>query len=323
MVGGAVRDEIRDIDPKDFDFCIVGIKESVAKIIVSTVFDEPCVDVISNAPVFNCGGFEFAMARKEVQTARGKSTFEFESTPEITIEEDLRRRDFTAGAIAKNVLTGEIIDPFNGRRDIEKGILRAVDPSTFVQSPERVLRGIAQSARFGWGIHPDTILLFQEMKKDFDTIPVEQIWLHFEKASQSMGKNSWWFAWNLGVTGWSRFFPEIRLWDSFKAFNRNSGKTEDKQIWFFVSLTENMSFNERETFFDRINAPNRIRRLTGEFHEFGGRRPARLVEGRDLMHLVEPSPKMGQMVNWCFAKQIECPECTKEELVAMVEENFK
>ena len=114
----------------------------------------------------------------------GKHGFKFFTSPEITPLQDALRRDFTIGAIFVNLLSGRIFDPFDGKSDLEERFIRAVDPQTFVQSPERVLRGAAQAARFDFDVTHGTIDLMRSMAVDFDTIPVEQIWRHFEKAAK-------------------------------------------------------------------------------------------------------------------------------------------
>lgn len=322
LVGGAVRDNIRGVKPKDFDFVVCGITEQSAKDIISAEFKEECVNVISNAPVFSCGGHEWAMARIEEQKARGKSGFTFISSPSVTIKDDLRRRDFTVNAIAVDIVNGNEIDPFGGKKDIKHRVLRCVDKDTFVQSPERVFRGISQAARFGFDIHHDTIELMVKMQRDFDTIPVEQIWLHFEKAGSQLNKNSWKFVWFLFATGWNRFFPEVKQGAAEDALKENSGKTDDKVEWFIASLCAKMTPNERNSFFDRINAPKRVRRVASEFCTFGSHKPARLIEGRDIEHIVPKGKEMGQAVNMAFIAQINGQVKTKEEAIDFVKNNF-
>ncbi len=322
LVGGAVRDEIRGVKPKDFDFCIVGITEDTAKAIVQILLNDECIDVISNAPVFTCAGFEFAMARIETQESSGKSGFTFVSSPDVTLLEDLKRRDFTAGAIAQDVLTGEIVDPFDGERDIKDGILRCVDPETFVQSPERVFRGLAQSARFDWSVDDVTIQCMREMAEDFDTIPVEQIWLHVEKCA-SQSTNSWRFLLTMREADWHVFFPEIKISRAMRALDDNQDRTEDKVEWFIASLMANMTPNERNSFLGRINAPKKIRRVATEFCVFGGHKPEPLVTGKDLFHIVEKDKRMGQLVAKVFDKQIQNPNLNKQELVLFAEQQME
>lgn len=323
LVGGAVRDEIRGVQPKDFDFVIVGLSEKRSQEIVSRVFGEPCVNVISNAPVFACGGDEFAMARVEKQVRGGKGGFEFESNPSVTLMDDLIRRDFTSGAIAKDVLTGEIIDPFNGISDIKNETLKHVFAESFVQSPERVFRGIAQAARFGWTIHHSTIELMEQMKKDFDLIPIEQIWLHFEKAGMQLNCESWRFSMFLSLSGWNEFFPEIKAVTASHALIKNGEEEENKVEWFIASLMAGMSLNERESFLDRINAPRAVRRVACEFEAFGGFKPQRWVEGRDISHVVPAGKEMGKFVNLCFIGQLNGQFTSKEDAIRWVENSVK
>ena len=119
---------------------------------------------------------EYALARTERKTARGYKGFEIQASPEVTLEQDLARRDLTINAIACDEV-GNIIDPHQGVADLRAGILRHVSPA-FVEDPVRVLRVARFAARFGFGIAPETLELMREMARngEVDHLVPERAW---------------------------------------------------------------------------------------------------------------------------------------------------
>ena len=119
---------------------------------------------------------EYALARTERKTARGYKGFEIQASPEVTLEQDLARRDLTINAIASDV-DGNIIDPHKGVADLRAGILRHVSEA-FVEDPVRVLRVARFTARFGFTIAPETLELMREMVRngEVDHLVPERVW---------------------------------------------------------------------------------------------------------------------------------------------------
>lgn len=324
IVGGAVRDAVRGVTPKDFDFMVAGISKEQVMEIVSHFGVIEVADAISNAPVFIASidgiSVEIAMARIEKDIAPGKHGFEFISHPGVTPEEDMIRRDFTIGAIFQDVITGEIFDPFGGISDIKQGIIRHVDAETFVQSPERAFRAMSQAARFGFVIASETIVCMNAMKKDFHTIPAEQIWRHIEKAGESPKEPSR-FILGMFMSGWDEFFPEIHgaeaigvMWD-----NGCSNVVE-----FVAAMIAGMSFMEEQSFFAKICCPKAIAKAAVEVKHFGkDGKPVAWVNGRDIAHVMQPGVQMGVACRWAFVGQINGMFEDKAAAVAWVEETFK
>lgn len=327
VVGGAVRDKIRHVTPKDFDFMVSGVwQEDVVRIITEFGGEIAVADAISNAPVFiaTIGGedFEIAMARIEVDNAPGKHGFRFVSNPEISPLVDAKRRDFTIGAIYQDVVSGAIFDPFNGVSDVKAGIIRHVDTETFVQSPERVFRAAAQSARFGFRVHNETLRLCRIMRRDFHTIPREQIWRHIEKAGTNPVKASN-FLDVLIVASWDKFFPihTTQAARAMFALDRQDTVTVEQ---FVAALIAGMSFTEEETFFEMICCPKSVARKAVEIKQFGnGGKPGAWVQGRDIMDVVEPGVEMGKAVRWGYIGQINDIFNDKDEVINWIKENFK
>ena len=171
-VGGCVRDELMGTEPQDIDYCLVGMVKKNFK----TLFPA-AIEVGKSFPVFriNIDGksCEIAFARTERKVGSGYRGFKVASNPKITIEEDLKRRDTTINSMAKDCLTGEILDPYQGQVDLAKKVLRATS-THFVEDPVRALRLASQAARFGFSIDPDTFALAKTMGVELALEPVER-----------------------------------------------------------------------------------------------------------------------------------------------------
>jgi len=170
-VGGAVRDELLGLPVKDRDYVVVGATpEEMAK--------QGYKPVGRDFPVFLHPRThnEYALARTERKTARGYHGFEFHATPDVTLEQDLARRDLTINAIARDA-EGRVIDPFNGAADLKARMLRHVSPA-FVEDPVRILRVARFAARFGFRIAPETMKLMRDMASggEADALVPERVW---------------------------------------------------------------------------------------------------------------------------------------------------
>lgn len=176
LVGGSVRDEIMGRQKHDEDYCIVGVSFDA----FLNAFPEAKTRGKS-FPVFDLEGKEFALARIEKKTGKGHKEFEVEANKEITIEQDLARRDITINSIAKDVLTGEIRDPFQGVKDIEKKIIKATTES-FKEDPLRVYRVARMASELGFQVDENTMRLMNELKKELNTLSKERVFEEFKKA---------------------------------------------------------------------------------------------------------------------------------------------
>jgi tRNA nucleotidyltransferase (CCA-adding enzyme) len=170
-VGGAVRDRLLGLPVKDQDYVVVGATpEQMVRLGYRPVGKD--------FPVFlhPVTQEEYALARTERKKGRGYKGFEIHASPEITLEQDLARRDLTINAIARGE-DGTIIDPFGGVADLKAGILRHVGPA-FVEDPVRVLRVARFAARFGFEIAAETLALMREMvaNGEVDHLVAERVW---------------------------------------------------------------------------------------------------------------------------------------------------
>src|SRR5450756_3143454 len=119
---------------------------------------------------------EYALARTERKTARGYQGFAVYAAPDVTLEQDLLRRDFTINAIAQDA-DGKLIDPHNGIADLRAGILRHVSMA-FSEDPVRILRAARFAARFGFAMAPETLTLMRDMVSsgEVDALVAERVW---------------------------------------------------------------------------------------------------------------------------------------------------
>ena len=175
-VGGSVRDELLDMENHDEDYCVTGISFDEFQ----TLFPEAIVRG-KFFSVFDINGKEFAIARRERKIGVGHNSFDIQTDKSITIEEDLARRDITINAIARDVLTNEIIDPYGGRKDLENKTIRAVT-AHFKEDPLRVYRTARFAAKLGFTVDPKTLQMMHELKKELSTISVERVYTEFSKA---------------------------------------------------------------------------------------------------------------------------------------------
>ena len=180
LVGGAVRDKLLNIPVRERDYLVVGgtPEEMMA---------EGFKPVGKDFPVFLHPetGAEYALARKERKHGQGYGGFTFYTTPDISLEEDLLRRDLTINAMAEDAL-GQLIDPYNGRRDLEAHLLRHVS-GAFVEDPLRVLRVARFAARFshlGFRVAPETMELMGTIAESGELafLTPERVWREMEIA---------------------------------------------------------------------------------------------------------------------------------------------
>lgn len=184
VVGGWVRDSLRGVEPKDKDYVISGVGEDE----FISLFPE-AQKVGRSFPVFllrvNGEASEIAFARTERKTGKGYRGFCVQSSIDVTIEDDLSRRDTTINAMALELFedgaTPQLINLFSGEADVERGIIRAVS-SCFTEDPVRALRAARQAAEFGYDIEPNTIRYMHLCREELEGEPQERIFAELSRA---------------------------------------------------------------------------------------------------------------------------------------------
>ena len=207
LVGGCVRDALMGKEPKDWDLEVYNLAPER----VREVLDQfgPVNAVGESFTVYKLGRhLDISIPRRERKSGRGHKAFIIEGDPEMSVIEATRRRDFTINAILQDPLTGELIDPFNGGRDIEQRILRVVSAGTFAEDSLRVLRAAQFAARFEFQIDPATVELCRTI--DLSDLPPERIWGELEKLLLQSTRPSTGLEWLRKLGAVEKLFPEIQ-----------------------------------------------------------------------------------------------------------------
>ena len=246
VVGGAVRDELLGLPVKDRDHVVVGATpEQMVRLGYKPVGKD--------FPVFLHPQTheEYALARTERKSGRGYKGFAVHAAPEVTLEEDLRRRDLTINAMAR-ADDGTLIDPFGGAKDLRAGILRHVSEA-FAEDPVRILRVARFAARFDFAVSPETLLLMKNMvaSGEADALVSERVWQEFAKGLQaSQPQRMLRVLEESGLR--ARLLPELK---------DIPGRFEGRLPVRFALLAWPLQPPEVEAMCDRLRAPNDVREL--------------------------------------------------------------
>ncbi|WP_271273105.1 hypothetical protein [Aliamphritea hakodatensis] len=180
LVGGAVRDKLLGYPVYDRDWVVVGASPEI-------MLQQGFRPVGQDFPVFihKDSGEEYALARTERKSGKGYTGFQYHASPDVTLEEDLLRRDLTINAMAESA-DGQIIDPYNGQQDLQQRILRHVSPA-FAEDPLRVLRVARFAARYahlGFTLAPETLALMQQLASsdELEFLTPERVWQEMQRA---------------------------------------------------------------------------------------------------------------------------------------------
>ena len=204
-VGGAVRDELLGLRVSDRDYVVVGgTPEEMEQLGYKPVGKD--------FPVFLHPRTheEYALARTERKVARGYKGFRMHAAPDVTLEQDLERRDLTINAMARDE-SGNLVDPFGGAADLERGLLRHVSPA-FVEDPVRILRVARFAARFGFAVAPETMSLMRQMvaSGEADALVPERVWQEFSRGLME-GQPALMFAVLADAGALGKLLPELAL----------------------------------------------------------------------------------------------------------------
>jgi tRNA nucleotidyltransferase (CCA-adding enzyme) len=205
--GGCVRDELMGVQPKDWDVEVYGVDPDRLRTIVAEFGEVNAVG--ESFAVYKIGNdLDVSIPRRERKSGVGHRGFTIEGDPSMSFEEACSRRDFTVNAILKDVLTGEIVDPFDGRGDIERSLLRMVSRETFAEDSLRVLRAAQFAARFEFDIEAETAELCRTI--DLTDLPKERIWGEMEKLLLLPQRPSIGLQWLYDLRVAEQIFPEMQ-----------------------------------------------------------------------------------------------------------------
>jgi tRNA nucleotidyltransferase (CCA-adding enzyme) len=271
LVGGCVRDELMDVQPKDWDLEVYGIESAKLR----EVLDQfGSVNVVGEAfTVYKLGAhLDVSIPRRERKTGRGHRAFFIEGDPAMSIEEAARRRDFTINAILQDPLTEEIIDPFQGRADIQNKLLRAVSPVTFSEDSLRVLRAAQFAARFEFDVEPKTIELCQSI--DVTDLPAERIWGEIEKLLLRARRPSIGLQWLRELGAVAQLFPEL---EALIDVPQEPEWHPEGDVWIHTRLVADRA---RELIDDLPYAKQVTVMLAALAHDFGKPATTEFIDGR-------------------------------------------
>jgi tRNA nucleotidyltransferase (CCA-adding enzyme) len=246
LVGGAVRDELLGLPVEERDYVVVGATpEEMVRLGYKPVGKD--------FPVFlhPTTHDEYALARTERKSGRGYKGFTVYASPEVTLEEDLKRRDLTINAMAK-AEDGSLIDPFGGKKDLEAGVLRHVSEA-FAEDPVRILRVARFAARFGFRVAEETLHLMKSMvdSGETDYLVPERVWQEFSRGlAERRPELMFEVLQHAGVL--AKAFPEIKAWPG-----RFTGSLPVR----FTVLAWPLAENDVQALCERLRAPAEVRDL--------------------------------------------------------------
>src|SRR5512145_1088333 len=271
LVGGCVRDALMGLRPKDWDLEVYSLNAERLREILDQFGS---VNVVGEAfTVYKLGHhLDVSIPRRERKSGRGHKAFVIEGDPSMSVAEATRRRDFTINAILQNPLTGEIIDPFNGREDIKRRILRAVSLETFAEDSLRVLRAAQFASRFKFEIEPDTVELCRTI--DLSDLPAERIWGELEKLLLGSAQPSIGLEWlrNLGAV--EKLFPEIQ---SLIGVEQDPEWHPEGDVFVHTQLV----LDRARELIDDLSYPRQVTvMLAALAHDFGKPATTHFIDGR-------------------------------------------
>lgn len=212
LVGGAVRDGQMGVPVSDRDYCVVGVTQQEFE----KTFPKAIVQG-KGFPVYvltiDGESSEVALARTEKKIGEGHKGFEIVSNEGVTLEEDLSRRDLTMNAMAIDLETGELIDPFNGKQDIQNKILKHTTVA-FNEDPLRVYRVARFSSKYRFGVDRETIRLMADLKGELKTISIERVIEETKKALLTDTPSNY-FRVLKEASVLSEHYPEVDVLDRF------------------------------------------------------------------------------------------------------------
>ena len=208
-VGGAVRDRVLSLPPKDIDLEFYGPSPDE---LLEFLVEFGSVDAVGKSfGVFKLSTagqvIDCSLPRRESKAGQGHKGFMVEADPTMTVEEAAARRDFTINSMAVNPISDSLVDPFDGVADLHNRILRATS-SHFSEDPLRVLRGFQFCGRFKLSADPWTVEQCVRLLDEYDTLPKERIWTEWEKWAKLSAKPSLGLVF-LAQTEWLGLYPEL------------------------------------------------------------------------------------------------------------------
>jgi tRNA nucleotidyltransferase (CCA-adding enzyme) len=274
VVGGWVRDRLLGPNlsdaSKDLDLEVFGIPAADLPALLQPF---GTVEPIGQSfPVYKIGTIDIGLPRRESKAGRGHKGFAVEGDPAMSIEEAARRRDFTINAISWDPLTDHYLDPFNGRRDLERSVLRVVDPETFGDDSLRVLRALQLAARFELTLDEETKTLCRSIR--LDDLPAERIWGEIEKLLLLARRPSIGFHLALELEVLDQLFPELK---ALVGCQQEPDWHPEGDVWVHTLMV----IDQARQRIDDLDRADRITLMLGAVcHDFGKPSTTAVLDGR-------------------------------------------
>jgi tRNA nucleotidyltransferase (CCA-adding enzyme) len=270
VVGGWVRDAIAGRTSKDVDLEVFGVPAERLRTLLAA-FGR--VDTVGESfTVYKIDQIDVSLPRRESKTGRGHTGFTVEGDPSLSIEDAARRRDFTINAISLDPLTGDVLDPYGGRDDLARRLLRVVDARTFGDDSLRVLRALQFAARFELTPTDDTRALCQTIA--LDDLPAERIWGEMEKLLLQADRPSIGFALALDLGVVDRLWPELK---ALVGCPQEPAWHPEGDVWVHTLMVVDEA---RKRIADLTRGPATAMMLGAVCHDLGKPLTTALIDGR-------------------------------------------
>lgn len=208
FVGGFVRDKLLGVENKDIDVEVFGVSPEKLKTILSNYGEVDEIGASFGILMIKGVDIDFAMPRTERKTGNGHRDFEISIDPNLSLLDATKRRDFTINTFMEDIITGEIIDLWNGKEDLANKTIRHIDDSTFIEDPLRVLRACQFASRFNFTIDENTLSLCKKI--DINNLAKERVFEELKKALLKSDKSSIFFNYLYKMEKLDYFFKEIK-----------------------------------------------------------------------------------------------------------------
>jgi tRNA nucleotidyltransferase (CCA-adding enzyme) len=270
IVGGWVRDRLLGLPSTNVDIEVFGVPADELQTILESFGRVEAVG--ASFQVYKVEGVDVSLPRRDSKSGRGHRGFAVTGDPTMTIEEAARRRDFTINAISWDPLTDEYLDPFHGRDDLARRLLRVVDPSTFPEDSLRVLRAVQFVARFTLAIDPATRNLCRTIA--LDDLPAERIWGEIEKLLLAASRPSIGLALALDLRVIEQLFPELL---ALVGCEQEPEWHPEGDVWVHTLQV----VDQARTRIDDLPRPQQITIMLGALaHDLGKPRTTAFIDGR-------------------------------------------
>ena len=257
MVGGCVRDAMQNMQSKDIDLECYGVSAETIQNTLGTAYDLDLVGMSFGVFKVHHYDIDIALPRRENKTGAGHRGFMVDCVPDLSCREAAARRDFTINAMMYDPLAQELIDPWNGKEDLQKGVLRHVS-SHFAEDPLRVLRAMQFAARFDFHIAPETVALCRTIPADelaMERISAEWDKLLLKGKTPARGLRflrdcNW-------IEQWKELFQNETQWQNMiSALDRyaltRSGKEKDDRITAVILLCAHLTEQQAHTLIGKL-----------------------------------------------------------------------